>query len=81
MARHAEDVRRVHRAVVAQDHQREEPLGQRLAAGEAAREERCGSGVQHDEVRLLAQVEVADPVVEIERGGAAQRGEIERAPR
>jgi len=77
----AHDMRGDDAAFVAEDHQREQLLGQAFAALETESQFRRGARVEDDEVGFLAQREIADEFVEIERLGAAQRGEEPGAQR
>src|SRR4051794_364375 len=51
--RRAEHVRRVHRPIIAKDHQRKQPLLERFRTADSPREMGHDRGVEHDEVGLL----------------------------
>src|SRR6266576_748689 len=64
-------------AVIAQDRPCEQTLLHRSGVLEATREQRRGGKIDHLKIAFLAVFEIADPVVEIERAGAAERRMVE----
>jgi MFS family permease len=65
-------------AIVSQGHQHEPLLRRRGAVGVAQLLQRRDRRIEHHEIRLFADVEVADFVVQRQRAGTAQGGMIER---
>ncbi len=81
MHRDAGGVGFLHGAVVAEDHQGEEALFQAARLVQAVLDQWRGLVVKHHEIRVLARLQAADPVVQIERAGAAQGGQVQRFER
>src|SRR5690606_12412560 len=79
--RNAGGVAFLHRAVVAEERQREEFFFQRRSLAQAEVDQRRRLVIKHHEVRFLARLQVADPVVQVERAGAAQGGQVQRLER
>ena len=64
-------------AVVAQRHQDQQALGQGLGDCAAARDQRCRGQIEDDEIGLIANAERTDAIVQMQRAGAGERGQIE----
>ena len=69
-------IRRADGAVVAKRQQHKQRLLQRAGAVVAEREQRCGLGIEHHDVGFAAHLQRADTILNSERFGAAERGEI-----